>query len=111
MSEERCVCCGEIIPEGRMICRRCEVSGEDITRQLTRRIAELKKLVQYHETTIRMILAEAEAESAKAAQSEAEAIMYGNPEDQIAMYHSKRIERQRSAERIKSVCRKRNFPL
>lgn len=23
-SEERCVMCGEIIPEGRMVCPRCE---------------------------------------------------------------------------------------
>lgn len=22
--ENRCVCCGEIIPEGRMVCPRCE---------------------------------------------------------------------------------------
>ena len=24
MDADRCVCCGEIVPEGRMICRRCE---------------------------------------------------------------------------------------
>ena len=24
MDADRCVCCGEIIPEGRMICQRCE---------------------------------------------------------------------------------------
>lgn len=24
MSENRCVCCGEIIPEGRQVCIRCE---------------------------------------------------------------------------------------
>lgn len=23
-SEDRCVCCGEIIPEGRMVCPKCE---------------------------------------------------------------------------------------
>lgn len=22
--EDRCVCCGDIVPEGRMICRKCE---------------------------------------------------------------------------------------
>ena len=22
--EDRCVCCGEIIPEGRMVCPKCE---------------------------------------------------------------------------------------
>lgn len=25
---DRCVCCGEIIPEGRMICPKCEKEGE-----------------------------------------------------------------------------------
>lgn len=24
MSVDRCVCCGEIVPEGRMICPNCE---------------------------------------------------------------------------------------
>ena len=24
--EDRCVCCGEIIPEGRMVCPKCEKS-------------------------------------------------------------------------------------
>lgn len=24
MSENRCICCGEIIPEGRMVCKICE---------------------------------------------------------------------------------------
>ena len=24
-SEERCVCCGEVIPEGRQVCKRCEM--------------------------------------------------------------------------------------
>lgn len=32
-SEERCVMCGEIIPEGRMVCLRCEqaASGQPKT--------------------------------------------------------------------------------
>lgn len=25
---DRCVCCGEIIPEGRMVCPNCEVAGK-----------------------------------------------------------------------------------
>jgi RNA polymerase subunit RPABC4/transcription elongation factor Spt4 len=29
MTEERCVCCGEIIPEGRMICVKCEQEAEE----------------------------------------------------------------------------------
>ena len=28
-SEERCVMCGEIIPEGRMVCARCERAGAE----------------------------------------------------------------------------------
>jgi RNA polymerase subunit RPABC4/transcription elongation factor Spt4 len=28
MAEERCICCGEIIPEGRMVCPNCLVSNE-----------------------------------------------------------------------------------
>jgi len=29
MSENRCVMCGEIIPEGRQVCLRCEVKIND----------------------------------------------------------------------------------
>ena len=109
MSEERCACCGEIISEGRMICQRCEVSGEEITGRLTDRIAYLEEKLKYHDTTIRLILADAAAEEAKAEQTEAEAILYANPEDTIALYHQRRMERQRNVERIRSVLRKRNF--
>ena len=28
-SEERCVMCGEIIPEGRMVCLRCEHAASE----------------------------------------------------------------------------------
>lgn len=28
MSEDRCVCCGEIVPEGRMVCPVCEKRAE-----------------------------------------------------------------------------------
>jgi predicted nucleic acid-binding Zn ribbon protein len=28
-SEERCVMCGEIIPEGRMVCLRCERAASE----------------------------------------------------------------------------------
>lgn len=27
--EDRCVCCGNIVPEGRMVCRLCELQEED----------------------------------------------------------------------------------
>lgn len=29
MSENRCVSCGEIIPEGRQVCRTCEIKAEE----------------------------------------------------------------------------------
>lgn len=28
MSEDRCVCCGELVPEGRMVCPACEKRAE-----------------------------------------------------------------------------------
>lgn len=28
MSEERCVCCGDIVPEGFQVCRRCEAKAQ-----------------------------------------------------------------------------------
>ena len=28
MSENRCVCCGEIIPEGSQVCRLCQMEAE-----------------------------------------------------------------------------------
>lgn len=29
MNEEICICCGEPIPEGRMVCPKCEKEVED----------------------------------------------------------------------------------
>lgn len=29
MTDNRCVCCGEIIPEGRMVCLKCEKVVEE----------------------------------------------------------------------------------
>ena len=29
MTDNRCVCCGEIIPEGRMVCPICEKAVEE----------------------------------------------------------------------------------
>lgn len=26
---DRCICCGEIIPEGRMVCPQCEAKAEN----------------------------------------------------------------------------------
>lgn len=30
MGENRCVCCGEIIPEGRQACPSCEYKSEEV---------------------------------------------------------------------------------
>lgn len=27
--EDRCICCGEIIPEGRQVCKKCEHDASD----------------------------------------------------------------------------------
>ena len=40
MTEERCVCCGEIIPEGRQVCPACESKV-----RTDRILADLKKLL------------------------------------------------------------------
>ena len=49
MSEERCVVCGEIIPEGRMVCLKCECvepSFDTIkTSVLLDKIADIKDFV------------------------------------------------------------------
>lgn len=42
-NEEHCVCCGEVIPEGRMVCIRCEryadpIRTSDIKPKLLKRI-------------------------------------------------------------------------
>lgn len=29
MSEETCTCCGAVIPEGRQVCRVCEIKAEE----------------------------------------------------------------------------------
>ena len=29
--DNRCICCGEIIPEGRMVCPNCEAEWEERT--------------------------------------------------------------------------------
>lgn len=31
MGENRCVCCGEIIPEGRQVCPSCEAAAKEVT--------------------------------------------------------------------------------
>ena len=31
MNEDRCVVCGEIIPEGRMVCHKCEYIEQGLT--------------------------------------------------------------------------------
>lgn len=33
MGEERCVCCGAVIPEGRMVCPECERKAKQETQE------------------------------------------------------------------------------
>lgn len=111
MSEDRCVCCGEVITEGRMICQRCEGSGEDVVKSLAARIAQLEGEVRYHETTIRMILADVEAEKEKARAEAETAVMYGDSAEQQTMYNNRLYERKRTENRIRRICDTRKIEL
>lgn len=33
MNEDRCICCGEIIPEGRMVCPNCLLTVKEDTKE------------------------------------------------------------------------------
>ena len=44
--DNRCVCCGEIIPEGRMVCPNCEAESE-----LTKESLEGKEFEEIASTT------------------------------------------------------------
>ena len=41
-TEERCVCCGDIIPEGRQVCLNCEVKRKGETRMPNMRFTECR---------------------------------------------------------------------
>lgn len=46
--EDRCVCCGEIVPEGTMVCQRCFVSEEHIQTNYERILAmSLTELAEF----------------------------------------------------------------
>lgn len=50
--ENRCVCCGDIIPEGRQVCRECEVNAMGTARNMSIKdygitYEEGKKIEQY----------------------------------------------------------------
>lgn len=50
MNEERCVTCGEVIPEGRMVCHKCETVEPCLetvkVRVLLNSVADVSKLVE-----------------------------------------------------------------
>ena len=51
--EERCICCGEIIPEGRQVCKKCEAEsyvGEDqvFVNQQRKTSEETARDTRYH---------------------------------------------------------------
>ncbi len=108
MIEDRCVCCGAVVPEGRMICQTCEGLEDDIIRRMSNRIRYLEEMVRYHETTIRMIYADAAGETESAREKENTNSILGNAH-MSEVYRTKAEERKRLAERIKSICLRRNF--
>ncbi len=44
MNNNRCVCCGEIIPEGRQVCPTCEMGkrNKQVKRQIRKFMREIK---------------------------------------------------------------------
>ena len=49
MSEDRCVCCGEIIPEGRMVCPVCTgniESGEPLQMPTVNRLEDVSSILK-----------------------------------------------------------------
>ena len=56
MDQNRCICCGDIVPEGRMVCPRCENAATNYqyilpARQcgkccVTRMVEKWKKLIE-----------------------------------------------------------------
>ena len=108
MSEDRCVCCGEIVPEGRMVCQKCKGMDEEIIHRMSKRIRQLEETVQYHETTMRMIYADAVAEEAQAREKEITNSVLGNTR-MSDVHRGKAEERRRVAERIKSILLRQNF--
>lgn len=43
MSEDRCVCCGDIIPEGRQVCKICESNFKKPNEKILSELQSLKK--------------------------------------------------------------------
>lgn len=40
---DTCICCGEVVPEGRMVCGRCELAANERMRRKERRAADAKR--------------------------------------------------------------------
>ena len=47
--ENRCISCGEIIPEGRQVCKECDKKTLD---HMTQLLGKVRKVEQYHEKRI-----------------------------------------------------------
>lgn len=47
MNEDRCVCCGAVIPEGKLVCPQCEMNVSKHTRD-PRRIDEFCRMIAYY---------------------------------------------------------------
>ena len=52
MSEERCICCGDIIPEGRQFCPVCEMKNAAKTREDRRRRKKSARDMAYQKKNI-----------------------------------------------------------
>lgn len=52
MNEDRCVCCGEIIPEGRMVCPQCdqqEIRIGNLLQSINATSEQIKKAYEFLE--------------------------------------------------------------
>lgn len=48
--EDRCICCGEIVPEGRQVCPECENGGKQMTpEEIVRALKQSCSGCNYHE--------------------------------------------------------------
>ena len=42
--EDRCICCGEIIPEGRFVCIACEYKSLELAKKKEAKLPTIKKI-------------------------------------------------------------------
>ena len=53
--ENRCICCGEVIPEGRMVCKNCEIEAENrLTMKQRKRVSDCSEQPSKNRTRLFM---------------------------------------------------------